>query len=219
MSFNFVLNNCPIVLPFSFFQQFGLEILSSSFVLQSFPAVFSSSLVPQPCPAVLSCCPVQQSWPAVLSSRLVQQPSPAVLSSSLVQQSCPAVLSCNLVLQSCPSVLSPVLTCNLVLQCSPVMLSSFVLSCTWALILKHLVEAEKLTFPGELSFQRSESTAGLTVAAIFCVDCTDYLWKTSEGKYQIRSNDQPFLFYIENILRLIWKPCTHILSQLLFKNL
>jgi hypothetical protein len=30
-----------------------------------------------------------------------------------------------------------------------------------ARILKHLLEAEKLTFPMELSFQRSESTTGL----------------------------------------------------------
>jgi hypothetical protein len=43
--------------------------------------------------------------------------------------------------------------------------------------LKHFVEAEKLTFRGELSFQRSECTAGLTVALIFCVDCTDYFVK------------------------------------------
>jgi hypothetical protein len=40
-----------------------------------------------------------------------------------------------------------------------------------------------LTFRGELSFQRSECTAGLTVATIFCVDCT--LRKTSEEKQQI----------------------------------
>ncbi len=38
-----------------------------------------------------------------------------------------------------------------------------------ARILKHLLEAEKSTFRGELSFQRSECTAGLTVATIFCV--------------------------------------------------
>jgi hypothetical protein len=38
-----------------------------------------------------------------------------------------------------------------------------------AQILKHLVETEKSTFQGELSFQRSESTAGLTVATILCV--------------------------------------------------
>ncbi len=38
-----------------------------------------------------------------------------------------------------------------------------------ARILKYLVEAEKLTFRGELSFQRS---AGLTVATIFCVNVT-----------------------------------------------
>jgi hypothetical protein len=43
-----------------------------------------------------------------------------------------------------------------------------------ARILKHLVEAEKLTFQGELSFQRSECTAGLTVATIFYVDFKDY---------------------------------------------
>ncbi len=48
---------------------------------------------------------------------------------------------------------------------------------TRARILKHLVEAEKLTFRGELPFQRSECTAGRTVATIFCVDCTDYFVK------------------------------------------
>jgi hypothetical protein len=39
----------------------------------------------------------------------------------------------------------------------------------WAQILKHLLEAEKSTFRGELTFQRLESTAGLTVATILCV--------------------------------------------------
>jgi hypothetical protein len=37
----------------------------------------------------------------------------------------------------------------------------------WARILKHSMEAEKSTFQGELSFQRSECTAGLTVATSF----------------------------------------------------
>jgi hypothetical protein len=41
-------------------------------------------------------------------------------------------------------------------------------------ILKHLVEAEKSTFLGELSFERSECTAGRTVATTFCVDFKDY---------------------------------------------
>jgi hypothetical protein len=36
-----------------------------------------------------------------------------------------------------------------------------------ARILKHLVKAEKSPFRGELSFQRSACTAGLTVATIF----------------------------------------------------
>jgi hypothetical protein len=36
-----------------------------------------------------------------------------------------------------------------------------------ARILKHLVEAEKSTFRGELPFQRSERTAGLTMATVF----------------------------------------------------
>ncbi len=40
-----------------------------------------------------------------------------------------------------------------------------------AQILKHLVEAEKSTFQGELSFQRSECTA---VARIICVDYKQY---------------------------------------------
>jgi hypothetical protein len=41
-------------------------------------------------------------------------------------------------------------------------------------ILKHLVEAEKPTFQGKLPFQRSECTAGLKVATIFCCDCENY---------------------------------------------
>jgi hypothetical protein len=40
-----------------------------------------------------------------------------------------------------------------------------------ARILKHLVEAEKSTFRGELSFQRSECTSGLTT---FCAASKDY---------------------------------------------
>ncbi len=44
-------------------------------------------------------------------------------------------------------------------------------SCFWPLvrarILKHSMEAEKSTFQAELSFQRSECTAGLTVATSF----------------------------------------------------
>jgi hypothetical protein len=43
-----------------------------------------------------------------------------------------------------------------------------------AQILKHLVEAETLTFRGELSFQRPKCTAGLTGATMFCVNCTEY---------------------------------------------
>jgi hypothetical protein len=38
---------------------------------------------------------------------------------------------------------------------------------SWARILKHLMEAEKPTFHGKLFFQRSECTAGLTVATIY----------------------------------------------------
>ncbi len=45
---------------------------------------------------------------------------------------------------------------------------------TRALILKHLLEAEKLTFQEELSFQRSESTTGLNQVTAF-VCC----WKNS----------------------------------------
>jgi hypothetical protein len=43
--------------------------------------------------------------------------------------------------------------------------------------MRNLVEAEKLTFQEELSFQRSECTTGLTVATFFCVDCSDYFVK------------------------------------------
>jgi hypothetical protein len=40
---------------------------------------------------------------------------------------------------------------------------------TRARILNHLLEAEKLTFRGKLSFQRLECTAGLTLATIFAL--------------------------------------------------
>jgi hypothetical protein len=42
-----------------------------------------------------------------------------------------------------------------------------------ARILKHLLEAEKSTFPKELSFQRSESTIGLLQATVFVYDRKD----------------------------------------------
>ncbi len=45
---------------------------------------------------------------------------------------------------------------------------------TRARIFKHSVEAEKSTFRGELSFQRSECTAGLTVATTFYAASKDY---------------------------------------------
>jgi hypothetical protein len=47
-----------------------------------------------------------------------------------------------------------------------------------ARILKHSVEAEKSTFQGELSFQRWECTAGLTLSATFCAASKDYLVET-----------------------------------------
>jgi hypothetical protein len=59
-------------------------------------------------------------------------------------------------------------------QCQDTVFTSATLYCTLhmfsrARILKHLLEAEKSTFQGELSFQRSECTAGLTVASFFVV--------------------------------------------------
>jgi hypothetical protein len=51
-----------------------------------------------------------------------------------------------------------------------------------ALILKHFMEAEKSTFRGELSFQRS---AGFTVATIFCFVLKTVLWNHVE-KHKIR---------------------------------
>ncbi len=42
-----------------------------------------------------------------------------------------------------------------------------------ALILKYLLEAEKLTFHEELSFQRSESTTGSLQATVFVYDRKD----------------------------------------------
>jgi hypothetical protein len=68
---------------------------------------------------------------------------------------------------------------------------------SWARILKHLVEAEKLTFRRELSFQRSGCTAGLTVATIFCVDCTDYFVKNQWKKIQFRWKDQHLYFILK----------------------
>ncbi len=47
-----------------------------------------------------------------------------------------------------------------------------------ARILKHLMEAEKSTFQGELSFQRSWCTSGLTVATIFVVCFKYYFMET-----------------------------------------
>jgi hypothetical protein len=43
-----------------------------------------------------------------------------------------------------------------------------------ARILKHLMEPEKSTFRGELSFQRSESTAGFTLATIVMLCFKDF---------------------------------------------
>ncbi len=51
-------------------------------------------------------------------------------------------------------------------------------------ILKNLLEAEKSTFRGELSFQRSECTAGFTVATIFMLCFKDFfvltVWKNKK---------------------------------------
>ncbi len=77
---------------------------------------------------------------------------------------------------------------------------------SWARILKHLLEAEKSTFRGELSFQRSECTAGLTVSTILCVFyLKDFsvltVWKHNKlGKMTLH------LHFHWNICRFIWKP-------------
>jgi hypothetical protein len=58
-----------------------------------------------------------------------------------------------------------------------------------------------------LSFQRSECTAGLTVAKILCVlYFKDFSVLTVWTKKKIKNNDTTFAFYIENICGLIWKP-------------
>ncbi len=53
-----------------------------------------------------------------------------------------------------------------------------------ARILKHLMEAEKSTFWGELSFQRSECTARFTLATIFMLCFKDFfvltVWKNKK---------------------------------------
>jgi hypothetical protein len=53
--------------------------------------------------------------------------------------------------------------CRSVLRCLQLQYSEY-----RARIFKHLMDAEKSTFRRELSFQRSKSKAGLTVATIFC---------------------------------------------------
>jgi hypothetical protein len=83
----------------------------------------------------------------------------------------------------------------------------------WARILKHLLEAEKSTFWGELSFQRSECTAELTVATILCV-----LYFKDFSVLTVWKNDATFAFYIENIRRLIWKPWNQTFSPVVIWN-
>jgi hypothetical protein len=61
------------------------------------------------------------------------------------------------------------------------------------------MEAEKLTFPGELSFQRSQCTAGLTVATIFRVLFKKLFCGNSLLRQKIRLNDYTFAFFIENM--------------------
>ncbi len=55
----------------------------------------------------------------------------------------------------------------------------------WARILKHSMRAVKSTFRGELSFQRSECTAGLTVATSFCAAYKDCFVKTFQKTLEL----------------------------------
>ncbi len=78
---------------------------------------------------------------------------------------------------------------------------------SWARILKHLMEAEKSTLRGELSFQRLKCTAGLKFF-VFCFEnCfVETVWK------KIKYNESTFAFFIENICRLIRKSWNHTFS-------
>ncbi len=65
-----------------------------------------------------------------------------------------------------------------------------------ARILKHSMEAEKSTFQGELSFQTSESTAGLTVYTTFlCCSITLFCVNSLEKPYNYLKWST-FAFYI-----------------------
>ncbi len=66
-----------------------------------------------------------------------------------------------------------------------------------ARILKHSMEAEKSAFQGELSFLRSECTAGLTVATTFFVASKDYLCKQSIITLKLAKMIYIFILYLK----------------------
>ncbi len=82
----------------------------------------------------------------------------------------------------------------------------------WARILKNLIEAEKSTFRGELSFQRSECTAGFTVATQFLWYFLKTFFFNSLEKQINLLNDATFAFYIKIFFILIWQPWTYTFS-------
>jgi hypothetical protein len=82
------------------------------------------------------------------------------------------------------------------------------------------MEAEKLTFRGELSFQRSECTAGFTVATIFVLCFKDLflvtVWKNKNKIGKMR----PHLHFTLKISADLFDSLENTLSaQPLFENL
>jgi hypothetical protein len=66
--------------------------------------------------------------------------------------------------------------------------SVYSISQPWVRILKHILEAERLTFQEELSFQRSESTTGLKQGTVLCADGKDsFAW--------IKWNNKSYPYY------------------------
>ncbi len=88
-----------------------------------------------------------------------------------------------------------------------------------ARILKHSMEAEKSTFHGELSFQRSECTAGFTVAKIFVL-CFKHFFVLTVWKNKKFGKMTPHLHFTLNISAYLFDSLEFALSaQPSFKNL
>jgi hypothetical protein len=77
--------------------------------------------------------------------------------------------------------------------------------------------AEKSTFRGELSFQRSECTAGLTLATTFCAAYKDFCENSSEN-IKITSNDLHLHFVLKISTGLFGNLALTLSAQLSFQN-